>query len=406
MNIYARPTFRTLALLLFLAAQLSWIVDEPKYHKVPALPGDGVYSLLRRYGLEQYSCNHKMFYELNKLDKTTGLKVGRYYYVPILLYTFNGQTIRSSIGRDDWDLALKIQSYNEVMLSEGNRKKSFQENKILWVPHHLYHCPEPDITSGPVINNSSGEDAMVSSSGNRIFPIFGKGYEYVPLEGNKLRGQVFYVVSGHGGPDPGAMGSKSKHTLCEDEYAYDVALRLVRNLIAQGATAYMIVRDNNDGIRTGELLDCDYDEVVWGNLTIPRDQKLRLQQRAEIVNELYEKHKEQGVSKQQLIIIHVDSRSKGEQTDLFFYYHPASNGSKALALRLHQTMKRKYKKYRSSGQYSGTVTPRDLHMLRETKPPSVYIELGNIRNSFDQLRILPESNRQALANWLFEGLLE
>ena len=67
-------------------------------------------------------------------------------------------------------------------------------------------------------------------------------------------------------------------------------------------------------------------------------------------------------------------------------------------------MTAKYAKYRKSGSYRGTVTPRDLHMLRETIPTSVYIELGNIRNSFDQLRIVPESNRQALANWLSEGI--
>ena len=45
-------------------------------------------------------------------------------------------------------------------------------------------------------------------------------------------------------------------------------------------------------------------------------------------------------------------------------------------------------------------------MLRETKVPSVYIELGNIRNAFDQQRIIVESNRQAIANWLLEGILK
>jgi N-acetylmuramoyl-L-alanine amidase len=44
-------------------------------------------------------------------------------------------------------------------------------------------------------------------------------------------------------------------------------------------------------------------------------------------------------------------------------------------------------------------------MLRNTDPPAVYVELANIRNSLDRKRILPESNRQALANWLTEGLM-
>jgi len=36
-------------------------------------------------------------------------------------------------------------------------------------------------------------------------------------------------------------------------------------------------------------------------------------------------------------------------------------------------------------------------MLREVKPNSVFIELGNIRNSYDQQRFLKATNREALA---------
>jgi N-acetylmuramoyl-L-alanine amidase len=43
-------------------------------------------------------------------------------------------------------------------------------------------------------------------------------------------------------------------------------------------------------------------------------------------------------------------------------------------------------------------------MLRSTYPPAVFIELGNLKNPNDQKRILLESNRQALAQWIFEGL--
>ena len=45
-------------------------------------------------------------------------------------------------------------------------------------------------------------------------------------------------------------------------------------------------------------------------------------------------------------------------------------------------------------------------MLRETLTPSVYVELANIRNKFDQQRVILESNRQALADWLLEGILD
>jgi len=37
-------------------------------------------------------------------------------------------------------------------------------------------------------------------------------------------------------------------------------------------------------------------------------------------------------------------------------------------------------------------------------PAMVFVELANITNAADQKRLLINTNRQALANWLFEGL--
>lgn len=390
----------------------------PNFYEAPALNGDGVFSLLRRYDLDRYSCNHEQFYKLNNLKRNAPLIVGRYYKLPIAIYTFNGRTIRSTIGIDDYDLALRIQHYNEAMHRAGMRERDFREDKELWVPWHLLHCPEPDIPSpatpastqgevartGPIVKPDD-QTASASAVRGRIFPIFGPGYQYVPLQDNRLRGKVFYVVSGHGGPDPGALGKRAGHTLCEDEYAYDVALRLVRMLVAHGATAYMITRDKNDGIRDVQMLECDTDEVIWGDLPIHRGQKARLFQRSDVINQLYERHRRQGVTDQLTIVIHVDSRSRKERTDLFFYHHPESEESKRVAQVLHRTMARKYRRYRANGQYHGTVTARDLHMLREVRTPAVYIELANIRNAWDQRRIVLTENREALAKWLYEGLL-
>jgi N-acetylmuramoyl-L-alanine amidase len=400
----------TVCLLAFLPAQAqlpkATVPESNRYYSVKAVRGDGIYALLRRHGLDGNSCNFTKFYSLNNLKKNAHLIVGNTYELPILTYEFNGRTIRSTIGIDDWNLAVRIQDYNEHMLAQKQREKSFKEDRTLWVPYHELYCPEPDLKiPEPVTARQPEESVDKSGSGNRHFPIFGSRYAYTPLASNKLKGKVFYVVSGHGGPDPGAIGRRGKYNLCEDEYAYDVALRLCRNLVAHGATAYMIIRDN-DGIRNDKFLNCDYDEVVWGDLKIMRQQKPRLFQRSNAINELYEKNKAAGVAEQTTIIVHVDSRSKGERKDVFFYYHPTSSESKKIALDLQKALRKKYRKYRANGQYHGTVTPRDLHMLRETLTPSVYIELANIRNKFDQQRDILESNRQALADWLLEGILD
>lgn len=395
-------------LLLPLLFLTSFSSDVVKYYEAKALPGDGVFSLLRRFGLDNYSCNHSKFYEINDLKRDAHLQIGKKYNLPIMVYKFNGKTIRSSIGINDWNTAKTIEEYNDKMLADGYRTKSFKKDKMLWVPYHFLNCPKEDIPiveNKPSVINPTGNDLATKPVKGRRYPIFGEKYAYTPLKSQKLLGKVFYVESGHGGPDPGAIAKKGKHSLCEDEYAYDVALRLVRNLISHGATAYMITRDPNDGIRDNQYLKCDSDEVTWGNLKIPAPQKTRLFQRSDAINGLYEKHAKQGVKDQKLIVIHVDSRGKREQTDLYFYYYPNDSKGKVLATQMHNSMEANYKKYRKGRGYDGSITSRDLHMLRETKVTSAYIEIGNIRHPTDQQRIIVPRNRQLLADWLFQGLL-
>jgi N-acetylmuramoyl-L-alanine amidase len=43
-------------------------------------------------------------------------------------------------------------------------------------------------------------------------------------------------------------------------------------------------------------------------------------------------------------------------------------------------------------------------MLRETKVPSAYIELGNIKHPTDQKRLFLPANRQIISEWLFDGM--
>ncbi len=239
----------------------------------------------------------------------------------------------------------------------------------------------------------------------RRYAIFGKGQEEVVLRDNRLQNAVFYIVGGHGGPDSGARGERDGTTLCEDEYAYDVALRLARKLLEHDAKVYVIVRDPDDGIRDDSLLICDSDEEIWGGKTIPAGQLDRLRQRSGVVNRLSRRNSR--IRYQRLIVLHVDSRQEGDRVDIFFYHHSASNASRRTATVLQETIEEKYRAHQPWRGYQGTVAARDgLYMLRNTRPRTVYIELGNIQNPLDQRRFISVDNRQALANWLTEGLLE
>ena len=362
-----------------------------KFHKVTAAPGDGAYTLLRRYQLMQHDCNVKKFYELNALSDGQPLIKGRSYYLPVLLYQYNGKSIRSTLGIDDWDLATRIASFNKQLLRNNLRRTAYESSRILWVPYHELHC--------------GASYAIKSTEGTVDVPLFGEAFSTVKLRSSQLNGKVFYIVSGHGGPDPGAMANVNGSALCEDEYAYDVSLRLARNLMEQGATVQVIIQDPNDGIRTGEYLKCDREELCMGVDQIPLMQVNRLRQRTHAINKMYGKYLAEGITDQRVVCIHVDSRNPQRREDVFFYHFEKSKTGRKMANNLHKTFKEKYQKHRSNGEYHGSVSTRNLFMLRETDAPAVYIELANIKNSADRRRIMPEANRQALANWIYEGLV-
>ena len=85
-------------------------------------------------------------------------------------------------------------------------------------------------------------------------PLFGKSQAAYSVTSSSLRGAVFYLVSGHGGPDPGCIGKYQGHELHEDEYAYDIILRLGKELLKRGAKVHFIIQDSKDGIRNTAIL--------------------------------------------------------------------------------------------------------------------------------------------------------
>ncbi|WP_198664749.1 N-acetylmuramoyl-L-alanine amidase [Lewinella sp. IMCC34191] len=417
--------FRILMAAFLLAGNLL----HAEYLTVRAQRGDGIYSMLRRYHLVEYGCNIDEFKRINGLSHSSNLFEGRRYQLPVEVYHYDGKSIRTTTGRDDWDRAIAIRDYNEWMLTARLREGSYQEEEILYLPYHIDHCSgfssEEVVAEIPALGeNEAVNEAIdrlkderadrdpipvpeqVTLVAPRTFAIFGDDYAEVPLLDNKLAGKIYYIVSGHGGPDPGAVGRRGGYQLAEDEYAYDVALRLCRNILQHGGTAYMIVRDENDGIRDQQFLRPDKDETVWGGASLPRNQKMRLFQRSDIINALYRENFEKGIVDQTMIAVHVDSRHRGQRIDVFLYYPEGDIVGKVKAERIQKAIKTQYETVRPGRGYEGSVSPRDLHMLRETIPSGVYIELANIANTSDQQRIINPRNRQLLADWLLLGLLD
>ncbi len=239
------------------------------------------------------------------------------------------------------------------------------------------------------------------SSQTRREPLFGKASASYNITSSSLKGASFYLVSGHGGPDPGCIGKYKGHNLHEDEYAYDIILRLGRELLKRGAKVHFIIQDAKDGIRNTYVLNNSKRETCMGK-KIPLNQVERLQQRCNAVNRLYRKDRS---NYKRAVFIHVDSRSRSKQTDVFFYHAPKSTLGKRLVTEVQGTFRSKYQKFQPNRGFDGTVSERNLFVLRNTTPVAIFLELGNIQNAQDQKRLVIPDNRQALANWITEAIV-
>ncbi len=284
--------FLVFVLILFVFCEKSSAQDS--LQTVIATKGDGIYGLLRKQGLDPIKY-YKAFIELNKenLKDSIGLYQGKSYLIPTLVK--DSVMIVSAID--------SIQKPDELL------------------------------------------DYLKDE-----YPIFGKEHAKVLRKSKRLAGTVYYLVSGHGGPDPGAVEDSDGVVLAEDEYAYDITLRLARELVAHGALVYLIIKDEDDGIRSERILAVDRDELCYPEDELPLSQLGRLKQRTLAVNGLYLKHKGQY---QRLIVTHIDSRSKSKNIDVFFYHHKKSKKGKLLAESIHTTFLKKYKKHQPNREYSG-----------------------------------------------------
>jgi len=409
---FARMKSLACSLLLILSAlpSLTAAGNAPYFFSVPARNGDGIIVLLRRYGLDTHPCNQAKFLELNQLGAEDHLYAGKQYKLPVMIYTFDGRSIRSTLQITDMDRARRIADYNQMLVSRNLRQSDYKTSGILWVPYHELECAGDAPAAQPRDSKEEkeAEPAIVKVSapalGTETVTLFGPAFSRVERKSSRLKGKVFYISSGHGGPDPGAMARVGQRNICEDEYAYDVGLRLARNLIENGAEVHIVVQDGNDGIRNDEILVCDNDEKTMGTHTMPINQLARLKQRTDAINDLYARHAREGVKEQYLICLHVDSRAAHDRQDVFFYHFEHSKAGKRMALNMQSVFREKYARYRAGGDYDGTVSTRNLYMLRMPYPTTLYVELANIKNALDRKRILPASNRQVLANWLYEGL--
>ena len=334
--------------------------------KVTPQKGEGIHALLRRYNRGE-AIYYEEFIRLNKkkLGKSNALVSGNTYRLPPL----------RTAARPERKTSNRNTQTDTLFLSAVN-------------------TPTDTLILSGANNNKTGTQSL-----------FGEKYKKYEIIDNRLAGACFFLVSGHGGPDPGAIAKVDGYKLHEDEYAYDIMLRLARNLLQHNATVHIIIQDAKDGIRDDKYLNNSNNETCMGE-EISSSQVARLKQQTNKINSLSFSAKEKY---QRAIFIHLDSRSYKKQLDVFFY-HQNGKSNKTRSLRLAETMQKtfrsNYEKHQPGRGFSGTVSTRPLYVLKNTTPVSILVELANMQNVNDQRRYVLENNRQALANWLCEGFMK
>jgi len=135
-------------------------ITDGEYHTVSPRSGDALHNILARYEMTSANGMKQAFLDMNNLKSTSYLYMHKKYTLPIQLYNYNGKSIRSTLGIDDWKQAVRIKEYNESLLNRGVRSTHFTKSKILWVP-----TPELD-KENPIAVSATGNTSNTSTSTN------------------------------------------------------------------------------------------------------------------------------------------------------------------------------------------------------------------------------------------------
>ncbi len=230
-----------------------------------------------------------------------------------------------------------------------------------------------------------------------------------PLSRN-LEGYTVILDPGHGGLDPGAIvesvdGLGNKVYVVEDEYCYDIALRVYRDLIRHGADVHLTVISPTSTIRTttdASLTFVNLKNEVYNSKAInsqnrysvwPVGNAWGLDQRKVVAGEFLK-----GVGKQKSIFvsIHADNNpGDGEGTRIL--YSPSEKGKAS------QDLAEEMSRYMGRGS---DTRAQEVRVLRNNPAgASVLVEVRNLAYTNNSWAIRNEDLRQDDADRIVRGIV-
>lgn len=231
-----------------------------------------------------------------------------------------------------------------------------------------------------------------------------------------LYGMVVVIDPGHGGTDPGSSGVFSREGIrvSEDEYVYDVSLRLERILRSKGAIVVKTIRDAKhsapDARPANSVMPPDQNEVFTSNGRRVQAGGWGLLTRVRHANSVLQKYPRHRVV---FLSIHFDSLGRKDREGVHFI-RPRADNPELVGFLVDEFGKGgRLQNGGSSVLRNGDV--RNILIMRGRDDPysgewnrvrqRVLVELGNFSNEDDVWRIRDYRVRESYAQLITRALI-
>lgn len=185
--------------------------------------------------------------------------------------------------------------------------------------------------------------------------------------------KVIVIDPGHGGYDPGKVGSKGVH---EDEINLSIAVKLKDYLEHAGATVIMTRMDDR------------YLEGPHGNTHKRKD----MSHRKQVMN----------ISEADIVVsIHQNAFTQPEVHGAQVFYYKDQVQAKLLA----ESIQKAIQMYVDESNKRQIKSTKDYYILKVSEMPGVIVECGFLTNKIEEEKLISESYQDKMAWGLYLGII-